>query len=103
MCQLVNVDYVNLDSLETSVNRSASVAIVKMKLYVMRQLVNVTYVNLDLVDISAQVSKSLLKWGILSWTSSEQSGKNEILPIKLLMDYSLHVCHPKYVKLPFEK
>ena len=70
MCQLVNVDYVNLDSLETSVNHSASVAIVKMKLYVMRQLVNVTYVNLDLVDTSAQVSKSFSwRYGLLKSSS----------------------------------
>ena len=61
---------VSLDSLETSVNHSASVAIVKMKLYVMRQLVNVTYVNLDLVDTSAQVSKSFSwRYGLLKLSS----------------------------------
>ena len=59
MCQPVNVDNVNLDSLETSA-KFANVAIVKMKLYVMCQLVNVTYVNLDLVDTSAQVNKDFL-------------------------------------------
>ena len=61
MCQLVNVDYVNLDSLETSVNHSASVAIVKMKLYVMCQLVNVVYVNLDSLEISAKVKIKIEK------------------------------------------
>ena len=55
----VNVANVSLDSLETSA-KCASVAIVKMKLYVMCQLVNVTYVNLDLVDTSAQVNKDFL-------------------------------------------
>ena len=55
--KLVNVANVSLDFLETSA-KCASVAIVKMKLYVMCQLVNVTYVNLDLVDTSAQVSNS---------------------------------------------
>ena len=57
MCQLVNVVYVSLDSLETSA-KCANVAIVKMKLFVMCQLVNVTYVNLDLVDTSAQVNRN---------------------------------------------
>ena len=57
--QLENVANVSLDSLETSA-KCASVAIVKMKLFVMCQLVNVTYVKLDLVDTSAQVYKDFL-------------------------------------------
>ena len=52
--------YVNLDSLEISVNQSASVAIARLKRCVIRQLVNVTYVNLDLVDTSVQVNKDSL-------------------------------------------
>ena len=53
--QLVNADYVNLDSLETFANQCASAAIVLRKMYVTRQLVNADYVNLVLVDTSAQV------------------------------------------------
>ena len=59
MRQLVNAANVSLDSLETSVNHSASVAIVQMETYVRRQLVNAEYVNLDSMEISVNHSASV--------------------------------------------
>ena len=52
--QLVYAVYVNPDSLETSVNHSASVATVQMKQHVRRQLVNVANVSLDSLETSAK-------------------------------------------------
>ena len=57
--QLVYAVYVNPDSLETSVNHSASVAIVLMETYVRRQLVNVANVSLESLETFVNHSASV--------------------------------------------